>query len=213
MKPRSAAAVVLLAAIAWFAASQAAGERPSTRPLPVPDTAPVTEPARGAFDWVAGVAAAVKGWVAGVGENPTLLLVVVGVVALVAVVRAVRARMPVVQDPQRMYTPDQRKEMFRRAGGQCEYTGWLPWVRCRKRAEHADHLFPWSRGGATTLANGVASCSTHNLSKGAKILPAWQVRALVRRRRRYYPAGVDTAVGEKYADVIATAAPARVETR
>lgn len=209
MKPRTAAAVVLLAAIAWFAASRVAGERPTSRPLPVPDPAPVTDRVRGVTDWVAGLAGTVKGSVAGAAENPTVLLAVLAVIVLVIVVRAVRARMPVTQDPQRMYTPEQRKEMFARAGGQCEYTGLLPWTRCRKPAEHADHLFPWSRGGATTLANGVASCARHNTSKGAKVLPAWQVRALVRRRRRYYPAGVDTAVGEKFADVVASGAPAR----
>lgn len=208
MKPRTAAAVVLLAAIAWLAASRAAGERPTSRPLPV-DTAPVTDRARGVTDWVAGLAGTVKGWVAGVGENPTVLLTVLAAIVLVIVVRAVRARMPVTQDPQRMYTPEQRKEAFARAGGQCEYTGLFPWTRCRKPAEHADHLYPWSRGGATTLANCVASCARHNTSKGAKVLPAWQVRGLVRRRRRYYPAGVDTAVGEKFADVVASGAPVR----
>lgn len=209
MKPRTAVAVVLLAAIAWFAASYVAGERPSARPLPVPDTAPVTDRARGLIDWVTGLIDTVKGWVASVGDNPAAVLAVLGAIVLVLIVRAVRARMPVAQDPQRMYSPDQRKEAFRRAGGQCEYTGLLPWTRCHKPAEHADHLFPWSRGGATTLGNCVASCARHNTSKGAKVLPAWQVRALVRRRRRYFPAGVDTAVGEKFAEVVASAAPTR----
>ena len=209
MKPRSAAAIVLLAGLAWVAATHAAGERPTARPLPVPGTTSVTDRVTDAGDWIGTAVESARQWVTSLLDEPALFLTAVAVVAIIAAVRAVRARMPVSQDPQRMYSSDQRKEAFRRAGGQCEYTGALPWSRCRKPAEHADHLYPWSRGGATTLVNCVASCARHNTSKGAKILPAWQVRALVRRRRHYFPAGVDTAVGEKYADVTASASPAR----
>lgn len=205
MKPRSAVAVVLLAAIGWFAASRAAG----APPVPVPDPAPVAGGAAGVTAWVAGRLDTLTGWVTTVGNSTPVFLVVLVVVLVVLTVRAVRARMPVAKDSQRMYSPEQRKEAFRRAGGQCEYTGWLLWTRCRRPAEHADHLYPWSRGGATTLLNCVASCSTHNLSKGAKVLPVWQVRALVRRRRRYFPAGVDPTVGEKFADAVASGAPVR----
>lgn len=209
MKPRQAAAVIVLAVVAWVVASRF--DRSPTQPTATP--APGPDPVGAVTDWFTGVIAPVKEWVGHVVANPTILLLACGVVVLVIIVRSVRARMPVVQDPQRMYSPEQRKESFRRAGGQCEYTGWLPWTRCRKPAEHADHLFPWSRGGATTLENCVASCARHNTSKGAKVLPAWQVRALVRRRRRYFPAGVDATVGQKYADVIAGTSPERAAAR
>ena len=190
MKPRSTVAVVLLAAVAWYTISFVDGRNPS-----VPDTGPVT----GVLSWLPPPLAA---------KFTTALtwatdhIVVVGgllfLILLVVVVRAIRARMPVAQDPQRLYTSGQRAESFARAGGRCEYTGFLLF-RCAKPAEHADHLYPWSRGGATSLANCVAACQRCNLSKGAKILPAWRVKLLVRRRRRYYPPGVDTAVGQKYA--------------
>lgn len=155
------------------------------------------------LDW-ADTLTAVGSWAVGwVSGHPQVIVSVIAALVLVGVVRAVRAKAGSVQDPQRMYTSDQRQEMFARAGGQCEYTGMFWWSRCRRPAEHADHLYPWSRGGATTLENGVASCASHNTSKGAKILPRWKVRVLVRRRRRYFPPGVDTAVGQKYADVVA----------
>jgi hypothetical protein len=133
------------------------------------------------------------------GDHQALVGLVVGAIVLVGLVRAVRARMPVQQDPQRMYTTEERIAVFARAGGRCEYTGFLL-TRCRRPAEHADHVHPWSRGGATSLKNCCAACQHCNLSKGAKILPAWRVRLLVRRRKRYYPAGVDRACGQMFTE-------------
>ena len=208
MKPRTAVAVILLAALVWVAASKAAGGDPPAGPVTVPDTAPVTDTAEHAASWVSGLVDAVKGWAGWALAHPGVLLGFLAVAVAVMALRAARARMTPAQDPQRMYTAEQRAEVFGRAGGRCEYTG-LFLGRCRKPAEHTDHLFPWSRGGATTLKNAVASCSRHNLSKGAKILPAWRVRLLVRRRRRYFPAGVDVSVGEKYADMLAGRVPVR----
>lgn len=122
------------------------------------------------------------------------------------------------KDPQRMYSVEQRRVIHGRAGGQCEYTGW-GWQRCPRASEHADHLHPHAKGGATSLLNGVASCATHNTSKGAKILPKSKVRSLERRRRRYFPEGVDVRVGELYDPAttrvgemaLAAGAPAPVE--
>lgn len=150
-----------------------------------------------------GAVGASGGLSARVGPGPGVPVWVVAVALLLCVaavgqkVGRVGRRKGHLQDPQRMYSPEQRREMFERAGNQCEYTGWA-WQRCRAAAEHADHLMPWARGGATSLLNGVASCAHHNTSKGAKILPRRQVRALERRRRRYFPPGVDVRVGELY---------------
>jgi 5-methylcytosine-specific restriction endonuclease McrA len=50
-----------------------------------------------------------------------------------------------------------------RAGGACE--------RCGNRLGrefHADHVQPFSKGGATTLNNGQALCASCNLRKGAR---------------------------------------------
>jgi hypothetical protein len=101
------------------------------------------------------------------------------------------------KDPQRMYSLEQRRVIHTLAGNQCEYTGWA-WQRCPRASEHADHLHPHAKGGATSLLNGVASCAHHNTSKGAKILPKSKVRALERRRRRYFPPGASVRVGELY---------------
>ena len=48
---------------------------------------------------------------------------------------------------------------------------------------HADHVFPFSKGGATDVTNGRATCPTCNLQKGARSVPQkplhnWQKRAL-----------------------------------
>ncbi|WP_162458257.1 HNH endonuclease [Pseudactinotalea terrae] len=102
-------------------------------------------------------------------------------------------------DPVRMYPSVMRAQVFARAGGQCEYTGWA-WQRCRAKAEHADHILPWSKGGATSLQNGAASCAHHNTSKGAKLLTGRQTRALERRRRRYFPPGTPVKAGQRYGE-------------
>lgn len=197
MKPRSAAVVVLAAALAWFA----------TRKASTGELAPALDVAAGpsALNRTTGWAGQILGWIPTSVAWTLAHLWLVGALALVAalllLVHAVRAHRSVLQDPQRMYTPEQRRESFALAGGQCEYTGALL-TRCRRPAEHADHLVPWSRGGATSLANCAAACAPCNLSKGAKVLPAWRVRMLVRRRKRYYPAGVDRTCGERYAERI-----------
>ena len=200
MKPRSAAAIVLLAAVAWFATNrtQTSPDLPTLAGATAPGSGVVTEGADALtrlFQSLVGASVDVAGWV---GAHPWALGVLLALLVVAAMVRAVRAHRPVTQDPQRMYSPEQRAESFRRAGGRCEYTGPLL-TRCRRPAEHADHLYPHTRGGATTLENCVASCAHCNLSKGAKVLPAWRVRMLVRRRRRYYPVGVDRVCGERYA--------------
>lgn len=203
MKPRNAGAIVVLAAVALLFANKAPGQIPTAPVAPAGATDAVTARANAFLDWFPAAAGHVAGAITWVTVHPVLLGFAAVLVVLVAVIRLVRAHRPITQDPQRMYTPEQRKEGFSYAGGQCEYTGFLL-TRCRKPAEHADHLYPWSKGGATSLANMVAACSHCNLSKGAKILPPWRVRLLVRRRKRYYPAGVKTAVGQMYTERFAT---------
>lgn len=148
-------------------------------------------------------------WVRG---HVVLLVAILAACLLLLVMAKIRKARTPVTDPVRAYSSAQRAESFARAGGQCEYMSW-GLSRCTADAEHADHLFPWSKGGATSLANCVASCAHHNTSKGAKILPRWKVTWLQLRRRRYYPAGVPVTVGQKYdprraRDVVGPAAPA-----
>lgn len=101
------------------------------------------------------------------------------------------------RDPERAFTSAQRRNGFSRAGQRCELEV-MPFVRCPRRAEHGDHFFPHSRGGASTMRNFVAACSKCNLSKSAKMPGsglAWRIRL---RRRLYFPAGTDTRVGQWY---------------
>lgn len=205
MKPRTAGVIVALAGLAWFVSNRAPGQ---SAPVVAPagDGGGVTGWANMFIDAVAALAAKVTTGVGWAVAHPIVPAVVVGLIVIGLLVHLVRSHRPVVQDPQRMYTSEQRKESFGYAGGQCEYTGKLL-TRCRKPAEHADHLFPWSKGGATSIANCCASCATHNLSKGANILPSWRVRLLVHRRKRYYPAGVDRACGQMFTERYASSAP------
>jgi len=96
-------------------------------------------------------------------------------------------------DPQRAFTPAQRQQIFARAGGRCEHFGLLGF-RCRRPAAHADHVIPWSRGGATTLANAQGLCVRHNLTKGARMPSKVTTVRLAHRRRRYFPPGMPTEI-------------------
>jgi len=94
----------------------------------------------------------------------------------------------------RTFSFDQKSRVFANANWQCEFDDGLR--RCRNKAEHADHFYPWARGGASSERNLVAACSKHNLSKGAKMpSPALKFR-IENRRRSYFPKGADVTAGE-----------------
>lgn len=127
-------------------------------------------------------------WLAGWVTSGKVPLIAIGASSSSAGWRGIRTGIRLrstEQDPQRMFSPEQRREAFGRADDRREYTG-LFGARFRAAAEHADHAFPWTLGGATSLDNCVASCARHNLSKGAKVLTRRQVRRLERRRRGYF---------------------------
>jgi 5-methylcytosine-specific restriction endonuclease McrA len=199
VKPRNAVVVVLAAGLAWFATRHVSAPRHAVA-HPGTDTAStLTARTNGVIDQVQSVVRWIAGAIAWSTIHPWLIGAVAGLVVVGALIHLVRSHRSAPQDPQRMYTPEQRKQSFELAGGRCEYTGFLL-TRCRRPAEHADHLYPWSKGGATSLANCCAACQHCNLSKGAKILPAWRVRLLVHRRKRYYPVGVDRACGQMFTE-------------
>lgn len=114
------------------------------------------------------------------------LVVFVGGGVVVALRRAGSAR--VQRDPQRMFSAAQRVAIFRRAGNRCEHKA--TFGRCTAGPTHADHIYPWSKGGATTLANGAALCARHNLSKGARTPSGIYKWRLERSRRSYFPTGM-----------------------
>ena len=102
------------------------------------------------------------------------------------------------KDPTRMFTPNQRLEGFARAGGRCEFEAWM-FIRCHKDAHHGDHHYPWSKGGATSMANFTAACVRCNTSKGAKLPGFFSTIRMEARRRKYFPAGIPVKAGQRFA--------------
>lgn len=89
------------------------------------------------------------------------------------------------RDPQRLFTWEQKKILLTRARWRCEHKHPL-WSRCRATTGlQADHVVPWSRGGATALVNGAALCQRHNARKSNRI-PSPLYRWRLRQRRRKY---------------------------
>ncbi|WP_354513017.1 HNH endonuclease signature motif containing protein [Paenarthrobacter sp. 4246] len=83
-----------------------------------------------------------------------------------------------------------------RAKGRCELESRYG-KRCTQAAEHGDHFYPWSRGGATSLRNFVAACSQCNRRKGARIPSPGLLTRLERRRASYVGAVEAVLVGER----------------
>ncbi|MBG0738670.1 HNH endonuclease [Paeniglutamicibacter antarcticus] len=131
-------------------------------------------------------------------ENPVPLVVAAAIVVLAYVGRAVARNRPVATDPSRLFSAVQRTEGFARAAGRCELEGFF-FTRCKGKAHHGDHHFPWSKGGSTSMVNFVAACARCNTSKGAKIPTAWATMRMEARRRKYFPQGVTVKAGERFA--------------
>ena len=125
------------------------------------------------------------GWGVWIVAAVVLLLVLV----LVAARQAFRPQL----DPQRMFSSAQRREIFGRAGGTCEHKP-LWWWRCSQVASHADHVFPWSKGGMTHVANGQAMCAKHNLRKSDWKPTRLYLWRLAHRRATYFPHGTQRHV-------------------
>ena len=76
----------------------------------------------------------------------------------------------------RIFSRLQRKILIFKSAGRC--------VICNKKISkgfHADHIYPWSKGGKTFVNNGQALCAECNLKKGAKLatpLRDWQEKAI-----------------------------------
>lgn len=69
------------------------------------------------------------------------------------------------KDAQRHFTPEQRREIYKRTGGKCSNCSML----LSETNFHADHIRPHSQGGTTTLENGQALCIACNLEKGGVV--------------------------------------------
>lgn len=114
------------------------------------------------------------------------------------------------RDPWRTYRFQPRAQAFERAQGRCEAPRFFAWGRCTDAATEVDHIYPWSRGGATVLSNAQALCRGHNRSKGALTPPWWYVYGLETRRRTYFPASESVRVHARAtAEEFARRSPAR----
>lgn len=98
------------------------------------------------------------------------------------------------RDPWRGFKSTARRTVMERAGGRCEAGVMFGLLRCNGAAVEVDHVFPHSKGGPTVVSNGQALCRDHNRRKGSMTPPWWYVLGLEKRRRGYYPEGVDVRV-------------------
>jgi len=73
-------------------------------------------------------------------------------------------------DPERLFTPQQRYQMWSRQEGVCPQTGKI--ISEDDINNHdlwaADHVIPYSQGGETSIDNGELVCRKYNQKKGAK---------------------------------------------
>jgi hypothetical protein len=131
------------------------------------------------------------------GIRPMLPWLVLAGVVLLVVACPLPGRGPGFfsrRDPWRGFRFEARKAVLARAGNRCEAALVLAWGRCAHPAQEADHVYPWSRGGATVVSNGQALCTSHNRAKSNLVPPWWYVMSLERRRRSYFPPGMDVSV-------------------
>jgi CRISPR/Cas system Type II protein with McrA/HNH and RuvC-like nuclease domain len=75
-------------------------------------------------------------------------------------------------DPDRLFTTQQRFQMWKKQNGICPATGKV--ISQDEINDHtlwnADHINPWVLGGETTIENGQLVCASYNKSKGKKIM-------------------------------------------
>lgn len=84
-----------------------------------------------------------------------------------------------LRDKKRSFNAIQRRIIFRRAKGKCEYCSCkLVWDIGSKRSFQSDHVIPHSMGGETKLSNSQALCSNCNSKKGNKL---WDKKTTVQK--------------------------------
>ena len=65
----------------------------------------------------------------------------------------------------RYFSPSQKLLILRRAKYRCQICG----VQLTKKNFAADHIYPYSKGGATEVWNAQALCITCNSRKGSRL--------------------------------------------
>lgn len=132
--------------------------------------------------------------VLGVFAQHPWLLIPVAVALVVCVVLASPAGGACEsRDPRRGFTVAERRAAFERAGHRCEHKPLL-WHRCTNTPTQGDHIFPWSRGGRTTMSNQQALCPFHNSRKSGTVPTRLYILRLQWRRRRYFADGTPPRV-------------------
>lgn len=134
-------------------------------------------------------------------DEPSRMVVVAVVAGVMALAVKMRSRGGVHRDTQRLFDGAQRSLIHSRAGNRCEHKHPL-WFRCRQVGNQADHVYPHSRGGATSLENAQSLCQPHNLRKSAKVPSPVYIWRLQRRRAKYFPAGHDVTVQRRQLSAI-----------
>jgi hypothetical protein len=75
-------------------------------------------------------------------------------------------------DPDRLFTTQQRFQMWKKQNGICPATGKV--ISQDEINDHtlwnADHIIPWVLGGETTIENGQLVCARYNKTKGKKLM-------------------------------------------
>jgi 5-methylcytosine-specific restriction endonuclease McrA len=70
-----------------------------------------------------------------------------------------------LKDNQRMFSHEQRLAIYRRDNGICQVRVACAGDKCEWDNWEADHMIPWSGGGATTVENGQVACAACNRVK------------------------------------------------
>jgi len=148
------------------------------------------QPAATGIDWHAALNSMWQ------GIQPTLPYLVPLLILLIVLMTPLPGRGPTSRkrDPWRTFKFDARRSVLARAGNRCEAAALVFILRCPDEAAEVDHVYPWSKRGATVVRNGQALCKSHNRSKSNLTPPWWYVLLLERRRRKYYPAGASVRV-------------------
>ena len=102
----------------------------------------------------------------------------------------------------RIFTVDQRIALWEMANGLCHYCGqFFPFDQSQ-----ADHVFPFSRGGASVLANGVNACGPCNRHRRHPMFTPYDAAGMFFRRiHGFYESG--GAVWDDYYYADKTTAP------
>lgn len=126
-------------------------------------------------------------------DEPSRTVVVAVVAGVMTLAVKMRSRGGVHRDTQRLFDGTQRAQIHSRAANRCEHKHPL-WFRCREVGNQADHVYPHSRGGATSLNNAQSLCRSHNSRKSNKVPSPVYIWRLQRRRAKYFPAGQDVTI-------------------